>query len=1674
MDLELVNLKVDSDEVVVATRNVEEFNRQVNNTAKVDKAIIKASEALKILRGEAVNASDAAVKLGDKFTSSQSKVLSALKMQGATVTQLKEIAKVFEQLNKISGMNAFDKTGNPLSIIKQQREELEKSQRIAQKYNDLTKEQISLLTRGVELTRQKAKSEGLNFGERESEVKKFTAAFLAEAEAYNTQKRLIEDNNRLAKQAREEEEAKLNATKKAIEAKQQEKIAIEAATKAEEERRLVIMRKETWKDYGSNVGTKSPELVAMSDYYRQKEELAAHSTANLVKIQAEGNRQLIAEQNNLIKEMNQRKSMWKDLYGEDDKIAKQQEKAAARSAAVSSAMQKHTAEADKMYKSVNHLSRAISVQLGDVAVSLASGMNPFMVMIQQGDQIRGAVEMAKEQGVELDKAMSGALKSMGTSFLNTGKIIGNFVKDSVKTLGTTIVELPLKFTGLATSIEELNLALAISADNGSKVAAFWQRALPTIIGVTGAITALAMAFGAGLLIAYYKVSQENDKLVQQLTNTGGSLGLTRDAAYNAASAMGEFGVSTSKGIEAIQAMAKEGGFFASEIQTVGVSAANMAEYLGISIEDAVKQYAKLKKDPVEALFELAINTGKVKSETILLVSSLEEQGKHLEAISVATKTFADIQVEQIARVREEYSSWYTVMKAISEMPTKLGNVFKDLARGPTELEKTGSEIVTLKAKLGNVWIGDEKRNALNEQLKIAVSRYEAIQRLEAENGRLAQQEVESKQNLNWYLKEKEKMMSKQQKMQQEITQAENRLKPQVLSGTISQAAYDDFIKNIKDKYKETQKLSVEERYYNQIMDQAADYNEKLTGKIEKRTQAEIMLAQIKNDKKYASLTPQEKANFEEAMQKAKTVELQQNYNAALELEEKLLGKSSGKGKEYAEALKQIDIWTSQGIFNDEKGIALKANLLTLLEKTTPAYKSVEEAIKSLKDTQEDYHRSIQETITDLEMQQQVMFLPEAEQKRQLAYLKAEAKYREQIAKINQKIAGTKLLELSADQQEQFLKEIADLKARAEQDKVLAMSVVDIEQSIEDIKKIRDGLSNALMAAFMDGGKAGVNKLKDYLKQVLQERIQIQVYAKVDAVMNSKAGSTAGNLISKGIDAYAQYKSFDYASSVASATDFIGNSSLSVFNAGFEKLGTSMANLADWMGKNSGALESGLGYFSAFTSAMNGDYGSAIGAAIGTAIMPGIGTAIGSYLGSFANGLFGGGGDPRYKFLTNSSSTPSKKVFEDNVYVAGAYGNVGMADYSKNIQASKFTETFKAIAGLDDTIASTLDATTNEKIKKALNNYTSTKDSTVAAYVKGRLEIITNIIGGAVDSLADKFVGTAEEFATYVVKLTQVTKLFPVFEALWNTFDKTTEAAFKFSMALTDSLGGLDNTTAALQSYYENFYSDAEKAANLTKSLTELFASFNLALPTTKEGFRSLVETAASAGDSTLVAKLLASQGAVLTLFNLMDSSVSDLKNSWQDLTDSLYDEIKRIKGELAVGGSQGMAYYQSQFAIATAQARAGDQEAAKALPELSQAIQELAKNSVGSYAEYASIQASLVASLGATASLLGNQYGLSVPQFAEGGSYTGGLALVGETGPELINFSQPGQVYTANQTSSILSGGNTDMITELQALREEVTYLRAEVRADVIVNSKTAKLLDRVIPDGQSVQTTAV
>jgi len=92
--------------------------------------------------------------------------------------------------------------------------------------------------------------------------------------------------------------------------------------------------------------------------------------------------------------------------------------------------------------------------------------------------------------------------------------------------------------------------------------------------------------------------------------------------------------------------------------------------------------------------------------------------------------------------------------------------------------------------------------------------------------------------------------------------------------------------------------------------------------------------------------------------------------------------------------------------------------------------------------------------------------------------------------------------------------------------------------------------------------------------------------------------------------------------------------------------------------------------------------------------------------------------------------------------------------------------------------------------------------------------------------------------------------------------------------------------------------------------------------------------------------------------------------------------------------------------------------------------------------------------------------------FARGGFVSPGLALVGEEGPELVNFKNPGMVYTAAQTQNLVGSGNTQRLESLVAgLTAEVQRLQAIVSDGNTHQRRTADTLDSVTEGGNAMRT---
>lgn len=89
-----------------------------------------------------------------------------------------------------------------------------------------------------------------------------------------------------------------------------------------------------------------------------------------------------------------------------------------------------------------------------------------------------------------------------------------------------------------------------------------------------------------------------------------------------------------------------------------------------------------------------------------------------------------------------------------------------------------------------------------------------------------------------------------------------------------------------------------------------------------------------------------------------------------------------------------------------------------------------------------------------------------------------------------------------------------------------------------------------------------------------------------------------------------------------------------------------------------------------------------------------------------------------------------------------------------------------------------------------------------------------------------------------------------------------------------------------------------------------------------------------------------------------------------------------------------------------------------------------------------------------------------VPAFASGGSFAGGLRMVGERGPEL-EVTGPARIYSAAQTAQMLGGGNAELIAEVRAVRAEMAALRSEAADSAKAAKETTRILNQYTQGGR-------
>lgn len=296
-----------------------------------------------------------------------------------------------------------------------------------------------------------------------------------------------------------------------------------------------------------------------------------------------------------------------------------------------------------------------------------------------------------------------------------------------------------------------------------------------------------------------------------------------------------------------------------------------------------------------------------------------------------------------------------------------------------------------------------------------------------------------------------------------------------------------------------------------------------------------------------------------------------------------------------------------------------------------------------------------------------------------------------------------------------------------------------------------------------------------------------------------------------------------------------------------------------------------------------------------------------------------------------------------------------------------------------------------------------------------------VIGGIYNAIASPFAGQIA--STFTAQIIQ-----PIFTAI---------------------AAGVPISQAISQQAISNVVRTAQEAAS---ALNAIFAdpSFRAAIA----GVQQAISGISAAATSVRAPNFRPAVASYNAAAEAAKRAAEEIKRAWQGIADSLLDEIRRIRGEIVGDTQAGYAFNYAQFTTATAQARAGSQEAAERLPELSRALIDLAATQAASLSDLNVIRGQILKSLADTREIIGARYGLTLPAFDVG---------TNRVEKDMVALIHEGEAIVPKAYNPAAGGvsGDNRVVEQLSILNKRIESLTAYVRE---IEADTARL-DRNVND---------
>lgn len=305
-----------------------------------------------------------------------------------------------------------------------------------------------------------------------------------------------------------------------------------------------------------------------------------------------------------------------------------------------------------------------------IGVTLTADDQQLLAILNRVDGKLDAFSASATQSFQRTGAAAGAAGAqMRTMDKQTGMSVG--------AMRAAMATVPLQMQDIVVSLQAGQAPLTVLLQQGSQLAGSFGGVLPALKAVGSYLVSLINPFtvvaGAVALLggAFLSGRSEMERTARQMILAGNTAGVTAEQMQSlAASIDGLSGATQGRAVEVLNQMAAAGVKGATSLKSFTITALELERVGGPAVEDTVKAFQALGRDPVQASLELNKSTNFLTESLFRQIKALQDQGRTVEAAALAQRSYDDAMKARLPALEQQLGlvsrAWSAVAKAAKE------------------------------------------------------------------------------------------------------------------------------------------------------------------------------------------------------------------------------------------------------------------------------------------------------------------------------------------------------------------------------------------------------------------------------------------------------------------------------------------------------------------------------------------------------------------------------------------------------------------------------------------------------------------------------------------------------------------------------------------------------------------------------------------------------------------------------------------------------------------------------------------------------------------------------------------------------------------------------------------------------------------------------------------------